>query len=156
MHEETVAQLGELGFARNEALPYWEGGSWGNSWGVSVAVEGGGGPSKKKRRKRGQGWARERELLEQSLRKPEPEIVPVAVEASPAPEPDYSGEFIGVEQIRADLEALQAQIEAKRIEAERVNDSRIQAALRDEQEAMTVILLALEHEYKAFQMALNI
>lgn len=124
---------------------------------ASSGVTGGGGASA--RRQRGRGWAREREILEQSLRQiDEAQIQGIARAMADSDRPqaqriarkliDYSGEVAQIESLRREL----AKLEAAQQERTAVNlarqqyDADVQAAaaelravLRDDDDAMDAL-----------------
>ena len=111
--------------------------------GVSVVVDEGGGATAKKRR-RGEGWAREREILERSLQPVVEEQQPEAVEPPRVPTPQR--EVAGGQELLAESLDLQTQIaslEQLRLKGQ-ISQLEYEDQIRRKNEAIRVILLALE------------
>jgi hypothetical protein len=111
--------------------------------GISVVVDEGGGATAKKRR-RGDGWAREREILERSLRPVAEEQQPEAAELPRVPTPQR--EVAGGQELleeSLDLQRQIASLEQLRLEGQ-ISKLEYEDQIRRKNEAIRVILLALE------------
>lgn len=112
--------------------------------GITVVVDEGGGATAAKNRRRGDGWAREREILERSLRPVVEEQQPEAVESPRVPTPQR--EVAGGQELIAESLDLQRQIaslEQLRLEGQ-ISQLEYEDQIRRKNEAIRVILLALE------------
>lgn len=139
--------------------------SWGNSWGSIADVGGGSGKAKSKR---GQGWARERAILEASLQRFEDEHVRRIARTMADSEStranriarklaNYNGEIENVYRLQSEIQKLEAELN-KRINDTKANadyDNELRAAsaeltsiLMEEEDAISALIYINEMESK--------
>jgi hypothetical protein len=161
-----------VGFAYNTWGTSW-GTSWGVSWGGGTApAPSGGGTS----RKRGDGWGREREILEQSLRRIEQEDVRrIATQMAESDRPqarriarklvDYTGELRELQSLQREIAKLQAaqreQIADQQLRQQQESELAAAAVelrqlLRDEEEVLAAVQLVIDLEARTVLNALGV
>lgn len=161
------------------------GGSWGASWGISwgggsppppPAPAGGGPGNAAGTRRRGEGWAREREILEASLRRIESEDVRrIAGTMADSQRPqarriarklaDYSGELRELQSLQREIGKLQAAqreaVAGVQLRAEQERElaaaaEELRSILRDEEDFLDALAAVEQWESRLVLSALGI